>query len=80
MNLRALSLMSKVSCILCPLCATLCPSAFLAGSPFTTLGPVSLVSDANDALLPYYPHTQPIKNKKDTKTKEQFSNLTNISL
>jgi hypothetical protein len=26
-------------------------SAFRAGSPFTTLGPVSLVSDAKDALF-----------------------------
>lgn len=32
-------------------------SAFLAGSPLTTFGPVSLVSDANDALF----HPQIIK-------------------
>lgn len=50
MNFRALSLTLKVGVKWwCGTCFGV--SAFRAGSPFTNLGPVSLVRDASDALF-----------------------------
>ena len=53
MNFKELSLTLIVGVKWCSWACATCfgVSDFLAGSPFTTLGPVSLVSDAKDALF-----------------------------
>lgn len=49
------------------------PSNFLAGSPFTSFGPVPLVSDANEAL--FQVSTSGKKNKKSVTHPEEKSNI-----